>query len=126
LRSGTLLGVPYQVQPVWLLVFAIAIVTLISSVGGGVIEALPAAGVLLVGGLVVTFFVACIVAHELSHALMRRRLETLRTDSLPVVDPDEPSRLYGIMTREKALERLRMRHHLAQARGDSASLGQRG
>jgi CBS domain-containing protein len=60
----------------------------------------------------------------LIHAV--ERLETLRTDSLPVVDPAEPSRLYGIMTREKALERLRMRHHLATARGDSASLGERG
>jgi len=74
MRTGTLLGVPYQVQPVWLLVFAIAIVTFMSSVGGGVAETLPTAGVLLVGGLVVALFVACIVAHELSHALMRRRL----------------------------------------------------
>lgn len=74
MRSGELLGIRFEVQPIWLLIFAIAIVTIITAVGGGAVGALPPAGVVLVGGIVVALFVVCIVAHEFSHALVARRL----------------------------------------------------
>ena len=54
------------------------------------------------------------------------RLEGMRIDGLPVVDPDAPTQLYGIATRARVLERLRARHAVAEARDSSASMDARG
>jgi Zn-dependent protease len=73
-RTGTLLGYPYQVHPVWLLIFATLLVSLVSTVDGSGVSELSGPAALIVGALVVALFVVSIVAHELSHALMSKRL----------------------------------------------------
>lgn len=74
MRSGTFLGFPYTVHPVWLLVFAILLVSLVTSLSGSATAQLSTPAALVVGSLVVALFVISIVAHELSHAVMTRRL----------------------------------------------------
>jgi Zn-dependent protease len=74
MRSGTILGFPYQVQPAWLLIFAVLIVSVVSSVDGSVIGELSGVATVVVGIVVVGLFVGCIVAHEFSHAVLARRL----------------------------------------------------
>lgn len=74
MRSGTFLGFPYQVQPAWLLIFAVLLVSVVSTIDGAAITALPGATAVIVGIVVVILFVGCIAAHELSHAVVSRRL----------------------------------------------------
>jgi Zn-dependent protease len=99
-RTGTIAGIPYQVHPVWLVIFAIAIVTLVSTLGGGVGDAIETGPRLLIGTVVVILFAGCIVAHELSHAVVARRLGlplrrvqllTLGQRAAPAHDPASPS-----------------------------------
>lgn len=73
-RSGTVLGFRYVVHPVWLLVFALLLVSLVTSLSGPQATDLPATLTVLVGAVVVALFIVSIVAHELAHALVARRL----------------------------------------------------
>ena len=74
MRRGTLFGFPYQVHPAWLLVFAVLLVSVVTSVDGSALAELSGTDALVVGVVVVFLCVGCIVAHELSHAVVLRRL----------------------------------------------------
>ncbi len=74
MRSGTLLGFRYVVNPGWLAVFAILLVSLVTSLTGGGNTELSALLALAVGLVVVALLIVSIVAHELAHAIVARRL----------------------------------------------------
>ena len=73
MRTATLFGFPVMVNPAWLLVFALLIVSLVTSVAGTGPAMLPGEAALGVSAVVVVLFVASVVAHELTHALVARR-----------------------------------------------------
>ena len=73
MRYGNVLGFPVVVHPTWLIVFALLIVSLVSSVSIPGVARLPDAESLVVGALVVVLFIASMVAHELAHAIVARR-----------------------------------------------------
>jgi CBS domain-containing protein len=54
------------------------------------------------------------------------RLEVVGSDGLPVMSSEDPTLLYGIVTRARVLDRLRARHAITQARGGSAPSDARG
>ena len=73
MRYGTVMGFPVVVHPTWLIVFALLIVSLVSSISIPDVERLPGAESLAVGALVVVLFIGSMVAHELAHATVARR-----------------------------------------------------
>ncbi len=73
MRTGTLFGFQVVVNPVWLLVFALLMVSLVTSLAGTGPDDLPGPAAVGVSAVVVALFLASIVAHELAHAAVARR-----------------------------------------------------
>jgi Zn-dependent protease len=72
MRSFTLFGFSVLVNPTWLLVFALLIVSLVTSIAGTGPANLPGPQALGVSVIVVVLFLASIGAHELAHAVVGR------------------------------------------------------
>lgn len=94
MRSATLFGFPLVANPAWLLVFALLVVSLVTSVAGTGPAILPSSAALGVSAVVVALFVVSLVIHELTHALVARRrgLEVSEVRLLALGNPtaDEP------------------------------------
>ena len=73
MRYGNVLGFPVVVHPAWLIVFALLIVSLVSSISIPGVARLPDAESLAVSAIVVVLFIGSMLAHELAHALVARR-----------------------------------------------------
>ena len=98
MRTGTVMGFPYQVHPAWLLLFAVLLVSVVTTVDSSGAAELSGAATLIVSAVVVVLFVGCIVAHEFSHALVARRLglprqriQLLSLGRAVESEPDPPS-----------------------------------
>ena len=94
------MGFKVLVDPIWLLVFALLIVSLVTSIAGTGPTGLSGAASLGVGAVVVVLFVGSVFLHELSHAAVARRLGltvshiqllTLGRPAEPEPDPISPS-----------------------------------
>ena len=74
MSSRSLFGFQFRAEVAWLLVFALLLVSLVTSVGSTGPATLSGEIALLVAAVVVALVLVSIVVHELTHALVARRL----------------------------------------------------